>query len=236
MDDKFQHVYKMLDLKADKADMDLMERRLTDFIRSFLDRFADKKDVAKKLAQIDSKINALLEMILSQQNRENEDDAMFTKKPLGGVSCASCEKNIVNLEGMQADFLSWRRLPFKENHERISKFGPGFSKILQSLRPASITVTNSELNQQSSRTHYHSQMQSPYSPPHRQNHPPTKQGRLIEPLKSKEGNILASQKHNRTASSNMFPATTSNAANIRENSKTTNKHSRDTAGWNKSTA
>lgn len=81
---------------------------------------------------------------------------MFTKKPLGGVSCASCEKNIVNLEGLQADFLPWRRLPFKENHERISKFGPGFSKILQSLRPVSITVTEPELNQQSSRTHYHS--------------------------------------------------------------------------------
>lgn len=27
----------------------------------------------------------------------NEDDAMFAKKPLGGWSCASCEKNIVNL-------------------------------------------------------------------------------------------------------------------------------------------
>jgi hypothetical protein len=46
---------------------------------------------------------------------------MFTKKPLGGFSCASCEKNIVNLEGLQAEFLSWRRLPFKENHERIAK-------------------------------------------------------------------------------------------------------------------
>lgn len=146
MDDKFSHVYKLLDLKADKADLDLLERRLTDFIRSFLDRFADKKDVTKKLAQMDSKINALLEMILSQQNKDNEDDAMFTKKPLGGVSCASCEKNIVNLEGLQADFLPWRRLPFKENNERIAKFGPGFSKILQSLRPASITVTNSELD------------------------------------------------------------------------------------------
>jgi len=65
MDDKFAHVYNLLDLKADKADLDLLERRLTDFIRSFLDRFADKKDVAKKLAQMDSKINALLEMILS---------------------------------------------------------------------------------------------------------------------------------------------------------------------------
>lgn len=30
-------------------------------------------------------------------NNENEDDAMFAKKPLGGWSCASCEKNIVNL-------------------------------------------------------------------------------------------------------------------------------------------
>lgn len=29
----------------------------------------------------------------------NEEDAMFTKKPLGGLSCASCEKNIQNLYG-----------------------------------------------------------------------------------------------------------------------------------------
>jgi hypothetical protein len=30
-------------------------------------------------------------------HHEHEDDAMFTKKPLGGMSCASCEKDIVNL-------------------------------------------------------------------------------------------------------------------------------------------
>lgn len=60
---------------------------------------------------------------------------MFTKKPLGGFSCASCEKNIVNLEGVQAEFLPWKRLPFKESCDRISKYGPGFSKILSMLRP-----------------------------------------------------------------------------------------------------
>lgn len=27
----------------------------------------------------------------------SEEDAMFTKKPLGGMSCASCERNITNL-------------------------------------------------------------------------------------------------------------------------------------------
>ena len=38
---------------------------------------------------------------------ENEDDAMFTKKPLGGMSCASCEKDVINLYGKKVDFLPW---------------------------------------------------------------------------------------------------------------------------------
>jgi hypothetical protein len=100
MDERFGQVFKALDGKADKSELELLERRLTDFIRSLLDRFADKKDTNKKIAQLESKINALLEMLLSKNSKDNEDDAMFTKKPLGGISCASCEKNIVNLEGL----------------------------------------------------------------------------------------------------------------------------------------
>lgn len=29
---------------------------------------------------------------------------MFTKKPLGGMSCASCERNITNLAGQIVDY------------------------------------------------------------------------------------------------------------------------------------
>lgn len=36
-------------------------------------------------------------MAFKGNNTGKEDDAMFAKKPLGGWSCASCEKNIVNL-------------------------------------------------------------------------------------------------------------------------------------------
>ena len=39
-------------------------------------------------------------MLDTSPGRGTEDDAMFTKKPLGGFSCASCEKNIINLEGV----------------------------------------------------------------------------------------------------------------------------------------
>jgi hypothetical protein len=52
---------------------------------------------------------------------ENEDDAMFTKKPLGGMSCASCEKDIVNLYGKKADYLPWSKFPFRDPSERIAR-------------------------------------------------------------------------------------------------------------------
>ena len=46
---------------------------------------------------------------------------MFTKKPLGGISCASCERNITNLSGHMADYQVWKKLPFREPNERIAK-------------------------------------------------------------------------------------------------------------------
>ena len=46
---------------------------------------------------------------------------MFTKKPLGGMSCASCEKNIINLHGVKADYTPWNRFPFRDPSERIAK-------------------------------------------------------------------------------------------------------------------
>lgn len=58
---------------------------------------------------------------------------MFTKKPLGGMSCASCEKNIINLYGNKADYLPWSRFPFRDPSERIAKVGQGFSKMLSMM-------------------------------------------------------------------------------------------------------
>ena len=46
---------------------------------------------------------------------------MFTKKPLKGLSCASCEKDIVNLQGRKAEYLPWGKFPFRDPSERIAK-------------------------------------------------------------------------------------------------------------------
>jgi hypothetical protein len=58
---------------------------------------------------------------MSKGTHEHEDDAMFTKKPLGGTSCASCQKDVVNMYGKKADFYAWNKFPFRDPSERIAR-------------------------------------------------------------------------------------------------------------------
>lgn len=66
---------------------------------------------------------------------ENEEDAMFSKKPLGGMSCASCEKGLVDMYGKRVEFMPWNKLPFRDPAERIARVGQGFSKMLSMINP-----------------------------------------------------------------------------------------------------
>ena len=88
----------------------------------------------KKFAQFAKKIKEILEQLAKLTGQPNEDDAMFTKKPYGPSACASCEKGLINIQGMPVDYHVWKKLPFEEPGERIAKYGPGFSKILSNMK------------------------------------------------------------------------------------------------------
>lgn len=72
---------------------------------------------------------------MSRGQGNTEEDAMFTKKPLQDLSCASCEKDLVNMYGKRVDFMPWSRLPFRDPSERIARVGQGFSKMLSMINP-----------------------------------------------------------------------------------------------------
>lgn len=66
----------------------------------------------------------LYDTLIAQQNtKQDEESGMFTKKYVGPVNCASCEKNITNLLGQAVDYTAWKRLPFREPSERIARVG-----------------------------------------------------------------------------------------------------------------
>lgn len=128
-DDKLNTVLQYMDKKADKGDLEQLDKmivdKLNDVIKNIIERFADKKDTHKRLSALEKQIKVVYDLMISQESHRTvsgqEDDAMFTKKPLGGTSCASCEKTITNMHGQMAEYQAWKRLPFKEPGERISR-------------------------------------------------------------------------------------------------------------------
>ena len=55
------------------------------------------------------------------QHPSDGDDAMFARKPLGGWSCASCEKGLINLYGLMAEYYPWNRFPLRDPQDRIAR-------------------------------------------------------------------------------------------------------------------
>ena len=87
---------------------------------------------------MERQIRNLYDIIMSKGVTENnEDDAMFSKKPFAGMACASCEKDVVNMYGRRVEYMPWGKLPFRDPSDRIAKVGQGFSKMLSMLKPDS---------------------------------------------------------------------------------------------------
>lgn len=88
----------------DKDELSELEARLleklNEMIKKMMGQFADKAETKKRLAALEKNVKIVFEMLGNRGSvgrGEHEEDAMFSKKPLGGFSCASCERNITNL-------------------------------------------------------------------------------------------------------------------------------------------
>ena len=124
--------------KADYSQLeelkDFLLGKIDDLMRG-LKGFADKSDTKKALKNLEKQLKNLYDLVMSKLRGDDEDDAMFSKKPLGGFSCASCEKNLLNLYGKPADHHSWNKFPLRDPAERIARVGQGFSRMLSSMKP-----------------------------------------------------------------------------------------------------
>ncbi len=60
-----------------------------------------KSDLKKAIRVLDERVKKLMQnQTTSSDQRGTMEDAMFSKKPLEGISCASCEKNLINISGL----------------------------------------------------------------------------------------------------------------------------------------
>ena len=134
MTNSFDHLIKKtlpeeLSLKADKHDLEELENkimiRLNDIIGALTSKFADKAETKKALKLLERQFKNLYDLFISKQGGQaaTDEDAMFSKKPLGGLSCASCEKDLQNMYGKKVEFMPWSKMPFRDPADRISRVG-----------------------------------------------------------------------------------------------------------------
>lgn len=84
--------------------------------------------------QLSRKVRELFDLVGGAQ--EKNEDGMLTKRHLGPNACASCDKTLTNLQGVQADFSPHKKMPYREQADRIARYGAGFSKMLSTLQPS----------------------------------------------------------------------------------------------------
>jgi hypothetical protein len=89
---------------------------LKDHLEDIYNKLDDLMKLKAKVAKLAKALKALKKFIMNalghisqhqSPTRDGEDDAMFTKRPYLGNSCASCDKDIFNLMGTKADFSAW---------------------------------------------------------------------------------------------------------------------------------
>jgi hypothetical protein len=116
--------------------------RLNELVKALSKQFADKSDTRKALKLLEKNLKNMYDLFMAKSGHDNEEDPMFTKKPLGGTSCASCANGIVDLVGKKTEYMPWGKLPFRDPSERIARVGQGFSKMLSMINPDQLSQYN----------------------------------------------------------------------------------------------
>lgn len=136
---KIKELEELIGKKASMDDLkaleELIKQKIKELAEEFMRKFAEKIETKRALK------------FLEKQIREHEtfksipegEDAMLARKPLGGWSCASCQKELEKLIGKVAPYQAWNRMPYRDPADRISRAGPGFSRMLASIQPESLS-------------------------------------------------------------------------------------------------
>lgn len=112
----------------------LLQKQLIDQTQLVRDTCAPKEDTNRKLNQLSRKVRDLFEMV--GKDKGTSDDGMLTKRHIGPNACASCDKTLVNMHGLQAEYSPHKKMPYREHADRIARYGAGFSKMLSTLQPS----------------------------------------------------------------------------------------------------
>lgn len=104
---------------------EMLLSKISEIIDDMTRNYADKKTIKRSFRY--------LENIIFEQNSPTEtldDKAIATKKPLGKISCLSCQTSVGNLQGTKTSHTSWSKL----RADKPGRHARGFSQMLSRVK------------------------------------------------------------------------------------------------------
>eukprot|EP00347_Sterkiella_histriomuscorum_P002416 403368240 len=136
---EFKKIEDVLEEKVTQKQLEDTHDKFSILLEKFMQKatkqFMDKQETKKTFKMFEKQLKNIFDIIVSKFEEQNLEDAMLVKKPLGGWSCISCQKNVTNMAGAIAEYQVQGKFPWRDPQDRLSKVGAGFSKMLSNLRP-----------------------------------------------------------------------------------------------------
>jgi DNA repair exonuclease SbcCD ATPase subunit len=103
--DKIIRLEALMETKLDKEQFNrwLVDNNLNQILSGLAKKFANRNEMVKALKRLEARV-ITLEELMREDEGDNAESALIAKKPLGGWSCASCQRDIINLEGMRTQY------------------------------------------------------------------------------------------------------------------------------------
>jgi hypothetical protein len=95
---------------------DFLLQKVEEIRQHSLKKFADKNDTAKNVKYLDTQIKQIVDIYIKKS--EKGDNWLLAKKPVGGFSCASCERYLGDLHD-NTEYLPWNKVSPKNADQRL---------------------------------------------------------------------------------------------------------------------
>ena len=131
---QYEEIFNKIKDNCTLNDLDAMKNVILEKTKELFLTMKNKDIDNTSLQTLQKNFKKLLKLLADKEEKENW---LLAKKPIGNYSCASCENYLGNLKDDTDKHIHWKKLPIKikdkESNDNIYKIGNGYSRLLRMI-------------------------------------------------------------------------------------------------------
>ena len=131
---QYEEIFNKIKDNCTLNDLDAMKNVILEKTKELFLTMKNRDIDNTSLKILQKNFKKLLKLLADKEEKENW---LLAKKPIGNYSCASCENYLGNLKDDTDKHIHWKKLPIKikdkESNDNIYKIGNGYSRLLRMI-------------------------------------------------------------------------------------------------------